>query len=170
MMIYLDYAATSPMRKEAIDAYAEAALHAFGNTQSLHDEGTKAAEYLTSCRAVLGDILQVRGEGIYFTGNASEGNQLAIRSLLRGRPKQCNEIITTHMEHASVLTTLHELEKEGYEVRYLPVNKDGIIDMEDIREAVNERTAMIVIQLVNSEMGVIHPVGECVEIARKSVV
>lgn len=166
MMIYLDYAATSPMRKEAIDAYAEAALHAFGNTQSLHDAGTKSGEYLTSCRAVLGEILKVRGEGFYFTGNASEGNQLAIRSLLRGRPKHCNEILTTHMEHASVLTTMHELEKEGYQVRYLPVNKDGLIDSEDISEAVNERTALIVMQLVNSEMGVIQPVGECVTVAK----
>jgi len=165
-MIYLDYAATSPMRKESIDAYAEAASEAYGNTQSLHDVGTKAVEYLTFCRNAFGEFLNVRGEGIFFTGNASEGNQLAIRSILRGRPKYCNQILTTHMEHASVLTTMHELEKEGYKIRYMPVKKDGIVEIESLREEVNERTALIVIQLVNSEMGAIQPVAECVTIGK----
>lgn len=166
IMIYLDYAATSPMRKQAIDAYVEVAIEAFGNTQSLHDAGSKAAEFLSSCRDAFGEYLNVRGAGIYFTGNASEGNQLAIRSILRGRPKECNEILTTHMEHASVLTTLHELEKEGYRICYVPVDHNGIVDRGKLREEISERTAMIVMQLVNSEMGAIQPIKECVTVAK----
>lgn len=162
-MIYLDYAATSLMRREAVEAYVEAASQAFGNTQSLHDLGTKAAEYIHSCKVVFGELLNVRSNGFYFTGNASEGNQLAIRSILRGRPKSSKVIITTYLEHASVLITMHELEKEGYIVRYAPVNQDGIVDIEWIKKEVNEQTAILVLQLVNSEMGAIQPVKECVE-------
>ncbi|MDX1700584.1 MAG: IscS subfamily cysteine desulfurase, partial [Melioribacteraceae bacterium] len=154
--------ATSPMRREAVEAYVEAANQAFGNTQSLHDHGTKAAEYIHSCKGAFGEFLNARGDGFYFTGNASEGNQLAIRSILRGRPKSCNVIITTYLEHASVLITMNELEKEGYIVRYAPVNQDGIVDNEWIENEVNEQTALVVLQLVNSEMGAIQPVKECV--------
>lgn len=165
-MIYLDYAATSPMRKEAIDAYTGAATEAFGNTQSLHDIGYKASEFLASCRDSFGKLLNVRGEGIYFTGNASEGNQITIKSIVRGRPKECNQILTTHMEHASVLITLHELEKEGYQVCYVPVHESGIVDIEVLSKEVNERTAMIVMQMVNSEMGAIQPIKKIVEVAK----
>lgn len=113
MTIYLDYAATAPMRQTAIDAYAETAKKVFGNTQSLHDAGSAAGNLLEACRRMWGSLLNVRSEGIYFTGNASEGNQLAIRSLLRGRGDGKREIVTTALEHASVLTALHELEKEA---------------------------------------------------------
>jgi cysteine desulfurase len=162
-MIYLDYAATSPMRREAVEAYVEAASQTFGNTQSLHDHGTKAAHYVNSCKAVFGELLNARADGFYFTGNASEGNQLAIRSILRGRPKSCNVIITTYLEHASVLTTMHELEKEGYVVRYAPVNQNGVADIAWIANEVNDKTALIVLQMVNSEIGAIQPVKECMD-------
>ncbi|AIY06202.1 cysteine desulfurase [Planococcus sp. PAMC 21323] len=166
MTIYLDYAATSPMRESAIDAYATIARKYFGNTQSLHDKGTDALGLYESCQRTWGDMLRVRGEGIYFTGNASEGNQLAIRSLLRGRKGGNREIVTTQLEHASVLTTLHELEKEGYRIRYVPVNRDGVLDFEEYKKMVTDQTALVVIQLVNSEMGAIQPVAKCVAIAK----
>ncbi|MBT2583471.1 IscS subfamily cysteine desulfurase [Planococcus sp. ISL-109] len=164
-MIYLDSAATVPMRKEAIDAYAEAAEKAFGNTQSLHDAGSAAAEYLASCRKLWGQFLNVRPDGIYFTGNASEANQLSIRSLLRGRPRKCRTIVTTKLEHASVLTVLHELEKEGYKIDWAPVDQFGRVDMETFKTKVNEDTALVIMQLVNSEMGAVQPVEECARIA-----
>ena len=165
-MIYLDYAATSPMRKEAIDAYTDSAKEAFGNTQSLHDIGYKASEFLASCRDSFGKLLNVRGAGIYFTGNASEGNQITIKSIVRGRPKKCNKILTTHMEHASVLITLNELEKEGYQICYVPVHKSGIVDMEILAQEIDDRTALIVMQMVNSEMGAIQPIKEIVSVAQ----
>ncbi|MGM0898592.1 MAG: IscS subfamily cysteine desulfurase [Bacillota bacterium] len=165
MMIYLDSAATAPMRKEAIQAYTEAAEKAFGNTQSLHDAGSAAAEYLASCRKLWGQFLNVRPDGIYFTGNASEANQLAIRSILKGRPSKCRTIVTTKLEHASVLTVLHELEKEGYEIDWAPVDQFGRVDMEAFTAKVDEDTALIIMQLVNSEMGAVQPVEECARIA-----
>lgn len=166
-MIYLDTAATSPMRQEALDAYIEAAQSAFGNTQSLHDSGTKAAEFLGSCKDMWGRYLNVRPEGVFFTANASEGNQLAIRSILRGRPERCRQIITTKLEHASVLTALHELEKEGYQVQYVPVDSHGVLDMEVFKEFLSPKTALVVMQLVNSEMGAIQPIKECTEYAKR---
>ena len=167
MMIYLDYAATAPMRQTAIDAYAETAKKVFGNTQSLHDAGSAADNLLEACRRMWGSLLNVRSEGIYFTGNASEGNQLAIRSLLRGRGDGKREIVTTALEHASVLTALHELEKEGYRIRYAPVDADGTLDCDQYRKLVTDQTALIVIQLVNSEMGAIQPVAECAAYAKE---
>lgn len=166
-MIYLDSASTSPMRKEALDSYIEASQSAFGNTQSLHDYGTKAADYLASCREMWGRYLNVRGNGIYFTANASEGNQLAIRSILRGRPKEYCKIITTKLEHSSILTTLHELEKEGYQIQFIPVDSYGVVDMNQYQQALDQSTALVVMQLVNSEMGAIQPVAKCVEKANQ---
>jgi len=166
-MNYLDSAATSSMRQEALDAYIEAAQTAFGNTQSLHDYGTKAAEYLASCKVMWGKYLHVRAEGIYFTATASEGNKLAIRSILRGRPTEYRKIITTKLEHASVLITLQELQKEGYEVHYVPVDSFGVLNMEGYKEALNDSCALVVMQLVNSEMGAIQAVAKCTEYARE---
>ncbi|MFC4714292.1 cysteine desulfurase family protein [Planococcus dechangensis] len=166
MMIYLDSAATAPMRQEAIDAYAEAAKKAFGNTQSLHDAGSAAAEYVASCRKIWGQLMNVRAGGIYFTGNASEANQLAIRSLLRGRPDKCRTIVSTKLEHASVLTTLHELEKEGYVIDWISVDRFGRVDMDEFKKKVSEETALVIMQLVNSEMGAVQPVEQCARIAR----
>ncbi len=164
-MIYLDLAATAPMRKEALAAYAEAADKAFGNTQSLHDAGSAAADYLVSCRNIWGQLLNVRADGIFFTGNASEANQLAIRSLLKGRPASCRSILTTKLEHASVLTVLNELEKEGYTIEFIPVDSDGQIVFEDFKEKVNQDTALVIMQLVNSEMGAVQVVEECASVA-----
>jgi cysteine desulfurase len=166
MMIYLDSAATSPMRKEALDAYIEAATTAFGNTQSLHDAGSTAADYVASCRQMWGRFFNGRAEGVYFTANASEGNQLTIRSLLRGRPPELKDIVTTKLEHASVLTTMHELEKEGYRIHYIPVDSYGVLDIQAFEHAVSHETALVVMQLVNSEMGAIQPVAACAEYAK----
>ncbi|MGE6489008.1 IscS subfamily cysteine desulfurase [Paenisporosarcina sp. NPDC076898] len=166
-MIYLDTAATSPMRKEAITAYVDAATKAFGNTQSLHDAGSTAADYLASCKQMWGQFLNGRADGVFFTANASEGNQLTIRSLLRGRPPEYKDIVTTKLEHASVLTTLNELEKEGYQIHYMPVDKYGVIDMQAFELAVSHRTALVIMQLVNSEMGAIQPVAECAAYSKK---
>lgn len=167
MKSYLDAAATVPMRKEALQAYMETAERAFGNTQSLHDAGTEAAEYVDSCRRIWGKLLDVRPEGFYFTGSASEGNQLAIRSLLKGRPDHCKKIIATPLEHASVLAVLHELQSEGYHVEFLPVDGNGILDMEEFELAVNEETALVIMQLVNSEMGAIQDVAYCAAYAKR---
>lgn len=167
MKSYLDAAATVPMRKEALQAYLETAESAFGNTQSLHDAGTEASNYMEACRRIWGQLLNVRQDGFYFTGSASEGNQLAIRSLLKGRPDHCRTILTTKLEHASVLGVLHELEKEGYKIRYLPVNETGNLEMDTYEQAVTEETALVIMQLVNSEMGAIQDVASCANYAKR---
>ena len=167
MRTYLDAAATLPMREEALQAYLETAQSAFGNTQSLHDAGTEAANYAESCRRIWSQILNGRMDGFYFTGSASEGNQLAIRSLLKGRPEQCKTILTTPLEHASVLAVLAELAKEGYTINYLPVDEAGILDMSAYENAVNRETALVVMQLVNSEMGAVQDIAQCAKYAEQ---
>ncbi|PKH10126.1 IscS subfamily cysteine desulfurase [Planomicrobium sp. MB-3u-38] len=167
MKSYLDAAATIPMRKEALQAYMETAEQAYGNTQSLHDAGTKASDYVDSCRRILGNLLDARPEGFYFTGSASEGNQLAIRSVLKGRPGHCRKIISTSLEHASVLAVLHELEKEGYTVEYVPVDEFGNLNRKEFELAVDEQTALVIMQHVNSEMGAIQDIAYCAAYAKR---
>lgn len=159
MTYYLDAAATIPMRKEALDAYMETAAQAFGNTQSLHDAGSEAAGYIDSCQRMLGELLNGRKDGFYFTGSASEGNQLAIRSLLKGRPDNCRSIISTKLEHASVLAVLHELGQEGYDVRFVSVDRKGRVDIGEFERLVNGTTALVVMQSVNSEMGAVQDIA-----------
>jgi cysteine desulfurase len=114
-----------------------------------------------------GQFLNGRADGVFFTANASEGNQLTIRSLLKVRPPEYQDIVTTKLEHASVLTTLNKLEKEGYQIHYIPVDNYGVIDMQAFEQTVSHRTALVIMQLVNSEMGAIQPVAECAAYSKK---
>lgn len=167
MTNYLDAAATVPMREEAIQAYTEAARSAFGNTQSLHDAGADAVNYLDSCRRILGQLLNGREDGFYFTGSASEGNHLAIRSLLKARPERCRSIVTTQLEHASVLTVVNDLEILGYTIEYVPVDSSGTLDQEAYERMVNEETALVIMQFVNSEMGAVQDIARCANYAQQ---
>ncbi|MTD30743.1 IscS subfamily cysteine desulfurase [Planomicrobium sp. YIM 101495] len=167
MSSYLDAAATVPMREEALAAYVEAARSGFGNTQSLHDAGTEAVNFLDSCRGMLGQLLNGRSDGFYFTGNASEGNALAIRSLVKARPARCKSIVTSELEHASVLTVLNQLENEGYQIQYVPVDTTGTLDMGAYEEMVTEDTALVIMQAVNSEMGAVQDVARCARFAQQ---
>ena len=117
-MIYLDYAATSPMSNAAIGAYSEAAKIAFGNTASLHDAGGKAALLLENARSIIASKLGVNKHGITFTGSGTEGNILAILSLARGGKGK--HIITSAAEHTSIHAAMNTLEREGYKITKLP--------------------------------------------------
>ncbi len=123
-MIYLDYAATTPMRKEVLHAFQEAAKKYYGNPSSLHDIGTEANEALELCREQLAGTIQGNKDGVYFTSGGSESNILAIRSLIGANRKKGNHLITTDAEHSSVYNLFKQLE-EGYEVTYLSIDGGG---------------------------------------------
>lgn len=165
-MIYLDYAATTPMTEEAIKAYSEAARELAGNPSSLHDMGGRAAAAVGWARKVIADKLGVHQDGIIFTGSGTEGNLLAILSLAKGA-KGGKHIISCMAEHTSVHAALNTLEGEGYEITKLPLTKEGIIDLPSLEMAIRRDTTLISIQHVNSEIGAIQPVKEIVGIAKK---
>ncbi|WP_449540192.1 IscS subfamily cysteine desulfurase [Ferdinandcohnia sp. Marseille-Q9671] len=159
-MIYLDYAATTPIREESLQVYTEVSRTYFGNPSSLHDTGSNAKQVLELCRKELADKINGETEGIYFTSGGSESNILAIRSLLDAHKTKGNHIITSAIEHSSVHHLFQHLETEGYEVTYLPVDQYGQVRLEDVRVAITEQTILASIQYANPEIGTVHPIKE----------
>lgn len=164
-MIYLDYAATSPMLDQAIESYASAAKNVFGNTSSLHDAGGMASFILEKARDIVAEKLGVNRDGIIFTGSGTESNILGVLSLARsGKGKH---VITSMAEHTSIHAAMNTLEREGYEITKIPFTNNGVVDVHLLKEFIREDTALISIQHVNSEIGTIQPIDEISKIAKK---
>ena len=158
MMIYLDYAATTPMSEEALQTYMKAASQYFGNEQSLHDIGGTAASLLQVCRKTFAEMIGGKEQGVFFTSGGSESNYLAIQSLLNPRTKK--HIITTPMEHASIRSYFQSLKSKGYTITEIPVDKNGLICLVDLEAAITEDTVLASIQHGNSEIGTVQNITE----------
>ncbi|WP_371069831.1 IscS subfamily cysteine desulfurase [Sediminibacillus sp. JSM 1682029] len=159
-MIYMDHAATTPPREEALQMYMEASKHFFGNSSSLHDAGTQANRLLENCRNQLGQLLLADKDGIYFTSGGSESNILALQSLIEANAHKGNHLITSSIEHSSILHFFARMETLGYEVTYLPVDSHGLIDLEELKASIREETILASIQHGNGEIGTIQPINE----------
>ncbi|WP_315905838.1 IscS subfamily cysteine desulfurase [Priestia koreensis] len=165
-MIYLDYASTTPMRTEAIDVYKEVATSIYGNTHSLHDVGTTAHSLVEACKEKLAELINGDKNGVFFTSGGTEANECGIRALLASA-QNGKHIITTKMEHASILHTCEDLEKEGYEVTYLAVEQSGRVCLDALKSAIREDTALFIFQHVNHEMGAVQPIEEIALLAEE---
>jgi len=163
-MIYMDYAATSPMSTKALQAYCETAQRYYGNSASLHDMGGQANYFVEQARGIVARTLGIDKNGIIFTGSGTEGNLLSILALALAS-KKGQHIISSEAEHTSVHAALNTLEKMGFSVTKLPLQLNGCIHVEQVREAIREETALITIQHVNSEIGSIQPVKDIAKIA-----
>jgi len=163
-MIYLDYAATTPMSKESIDIYAQVATSFYGNPTSLHDIGSSAEELLEKSRAELAEVLSCDPEGVYFTSGGSDANITALASMISAHQHKGNHLITSALEHSSILNFFKKMEGEGFEITYLPINSEGLIDPEVVKRAITEQTILASIQHVNGEIGVIQEVDRIGEI------
>ncbi|TDL30637.1 aminotransferase class V-fold PLP-dependent enzyme [Jeotgalibacillus sp. S-D1] len=152
-MIYLDYAATAPMKEEAIQTYIEAVRRYPGNPSSLHDSGSEAEDLFEQCKEKLADLLHGDKKGIYFTSGGSESNDLAIRSIAKGNAERGRHIITTKLEHPSVLSAFAALEEDGFQVTYLPVDEHGLVSLSSIENSLSEQTILVALQHVNHEIG-----------------
>jgi|SRR5690625_709414 len=159
-MIYLDYAATTPISDDALFVYNEASKKYFANASSLHELGTKANEALEASRMSWAQMINGEKEGIYFTSGGTESNQLALLSIIEGNKHRGNHLITTKTEHSSVYHLFKKLETEGFRVTYIDVNEDGIINVNDIERAITSDTILVSIQYVNGEIGTINPIAE----------
>ncbi|WP_077325606.1 IscS subfamily cysteine desulfurase [Virgibacillus siamensis] len=157
-MIYLDYAATTPMCQEALDTFHEASKTFFGNPSSLHDIGSAAGEVLEMCRSEISGILNGKKEGVYFTGSGSEANLLGIRSLVYAHKQNGKHLITTAAEHSSVFHLFKQFEDEGFTVTFLPLNEYGQIELADLKKAITPETILASIQHGNPEIGSIQPI------------
>lgn len=165
-MIYLDNAATTKPRKEAVEAMVKAA-ECFGNPSSLHGLGFEAEKLVNAARETLSKKLVVDKKQIYFTSGGTEANNLAIFGAADSRKRNGKKVVTSKIEHPSVLEAFARLKTMGYDVVYADVDEDGRIDLEKFSEIIDEDTILVSIMHVNNETGVIQPIEELSGIIRK---
>ncbi|KUP06949.1 hypothetical protein Q73_10145 [Bacillus coahuilensis m2-6] len=165
-MIYLDYAATTPMSERALTAYTDTATTYYGNPSSLHDAGTSAHTIVELCRKKLAASLGVK-EGIYFTSGGTESNQLGITTLALAQKEKGRHIITSRGEHASVHSALSYLVHDhGFEVTELKFTSEGEVDLEELAHHLRDDTVLVSFQHINSENGVIQPIQHIAEMIK----
>lgn len=158
--IYLDHAATSPMHPKVIEKMAEVMGSVFGNPSSIHSIGRNARKYLDEARAVIAEAIGAKENEIIFTSGGSEADNLAIAGTAHARSAEGRHIITTQIEHHAVLHTCQQLEKEGFEVTYLPVNDKGMISLDDLKSELRDDTILVTVMFGNNEVGTLQPITE----------
>ena len=165
---YLDYSATTPVKKEVLESMMPYFSEVFGNASSLHTFGQKAKEKLTESREIVASTIGAKTNEIYFTSGGSESDNWAIKSIAKANQDKGKHIITSKIEHHAVLHTCQALEKEGFEVTYLDVDEEGYVELDVLREAIREDTILISIMFINNEIGTIQPIKEIGKIAREN--
>ena len=165
--IYLDYNASTPIAPEVAEAMKPFLSQHFGNPSSLHWAGIPAKEAVEHARRQVADLLQCHTNEIVFTSGGSESNNHVIKGVFFALKEKGNHIITTQIEHPAVLNPCRFLEKLGAEVAYLPVDRYGKVDPQDIQKAITPKTILITVMHANNEVGTIQPIKEISNIAKK---
>lgn len=160
MEVYLDNSATTRVRPEVVAAMVTAMEEDYGNPSSVHRRGQAAERAVRAARAAVAETLAAEPEEIFFTSGGTEANNLAILGLARARARRGRHLITTAVEHPSVLEAFHRLEKEGFSVTYLPVDREGMLDLDALRAALGPETILVSTMHVNNEVGAIAPLAE----------
>ena len=161
--MYFDYTATTPIDSEVLDTYVMIQKKYFANTTSLHLLGQKANNIYEQMKDEIRKILNVDDE-VIFTSNATEANNLAIFGVVEGK---LGKIITTKIEHPSVYNVYLELEKKGYDVKYLDVDKNGLIDINELEKEMSNDVLLVSIMWVNNIMGAIEPIKDIIKVVKK---
>ena len=165
-IIYLDNAATSKVYPEVLDSYNQITLKYFANPSSIHKLGQESNRLLEKSREQILSLLNLTHHEVIFTSGATEANNLAIKGYALANRSRGNHLITTAVEHPSVLNTFKALEKYGYEVTILPVNKNGAIEVNSLKAAIKDNTILVSIMSVNNETGAINPIKEAGELLK----
>jgi cysteine desulfurase len=159
--IYMDNHATSPLDPRVLEAMLPYFTQKFGNAASRnHSFGWEAEQAVENAREQIAKLIGASAKEIIFTSGATESNKLAIKGIAEMYRERGNHIITQVTEHKAVLDTCKRLEKYGYRVTYLPVKSDGLIDMEDLKRAIDDKTILVTIMAANNEIGVLQPIAE----------
>lgn len=161
MQVYADNAATTKLSETALDAMMPYLTETYGNASSLYRIGQEAHQGVKKARATVAEVLGALPEEIFFTSGGSEADNWAIKGVAERMAKKGKKhIITSAFEHHAVLHTVEKLEKQGFEVTYLPVYENGIVHVEDVRNAIRPDTALVTIMYANNEIGTIQPISE----------
>ena len=166
-MIYLDHAATTPVRKEVLEEMTPYFSKKYGNASSLYSLGREANKALQEARGRVADVINAMPEEIYFTSGGSEADNTALKGLAFANKDKGNHIIISSIEHDAVLNTCKFLEETGFEVTYLPVDKYGFVDCEDIERVITKKTILISVMHANNEIGTIEPIANIGSLAQE---
>src|SRR5699024_3449669 len=156
--IYLDHAATAPMDRRVIEAMTPVMTEVFGNPSSVHSFGRKARQYLDEARRTMAGSIQANEKEIVFTSGGTEADNLAMLGTAMANKEKGNHIITTVQEHHAALHTAEFLEKQGFDVTYLPVDETGRVSVDELEDALTDETIFVSIMYVNNETGMIQPI------------
>lgn len=165
--VYLDYSATTPVKEEVLQQMIPYFTQNFGNPSSLYTIGLEAKAAVDKARAQVAHLIGADPSELYFDGGGSESDNWTIFGVADAMKKKGKHIITTKIEHHAILHSTEFLEKHGYEVTYLDVNKEGFVDPAALEDAIREDTILVSVMFVNNEIGTVEPIKELCEIAHK---
>ncbi len=166
-MIYLDYSATTPVDKRVLDTFNKVCIDYPGNVNSLHDLGIKSKNLETYSTEEIAKLLHVKSNEIIYTSGASESNNLAIKGVCEKYKNRGKHIITTFLEHSSVIAPLNYLANKGYDIDFVNIKEDGLVDLDNLSSLINDNTILVSISLVDSEIGIRQNIEEISKIVRK---
>jgi cysteine desulfurase len=166
-VIYMDHAATTPLDPHVFERMRPYFSEFFGNPSSIYGLGRKSLAALDAAHETVAQLLNCRPTEIVFTGGGSEADNLAIKGVAYSPRRRGKHIITSAIEHHAVLRTCEQLEHEGYNVTYLPVDGDGLVNPADVAAAITDETALVTIMYVNNEVGTVQPIAEIGRICRE---
>lgn len=167
-MIYLDYSATTPVATEVLDTFVKTSKNYIGNPNSLHTLGVKSKKLMDQATLQITQLLGVQKNELIYTSGATESNNLAIKGIVGKYPNRGKQIITTSLEHSSILEPLHQLENQGYHIRYVHLLQDGTVDLVHLKKLLEEEdTVLVSIAMVSSEVGILQPIEEIREIIKE---
>lgn len=165
--VYLDNSATTPVDPRVVEAMLPFLTEKFGNASSIHFFGQESRAAVDKARHQVAALINSRPNEVIFTSGGTEANNLAIRGILEANSKYGRHIVTSAIEHSAVHNVCEDLEKQGFEVTYLPVYENGIVRIEDVRDAVRDDTLLISIMTANNEIGTLQPVAETGRLVRE---
>ena len=165
--VYMDYSATTPVKKEVLDEMLPYYSEHYGNPSSLYDIGADSKSALDLARSRVAKVINSRTDEVFFTSCGSEADNWALFGVTDALKEKGNHIITTSIEHHAILHSCEFLEKHGFEVTYLPVKSDGMVDLKEFEDAITDKTVLASIMYVNNEVGTVQPIKELAEIAHK---
>jgi len=166
-MIYLDYSATTPVNPKVLEVFNKVCLDYPGNSNSLHSLGAKSKELEDYSTKKIAKLLNVKPSEIIYTSGASESNNMAIKGVCNRYKNRGKHIITTFLEHSSIIGPLNYLTNEGYEVDFVKIKDDGTVDIDNLKELIRDDTILVSICAVDSEIGLVQPINEIGEILKE---
>ena len=165
--VYMDYSATTPVKKEVLDAMIPYFTEHYGNPSSLYTIGLEAKNAISEARQRVASLIGADEKEIFFTACGTESDNWALFGVSDAKKKKGNHIITTKIEHHAILHSCQFLEKHGFDVTYLDVDENGFVDPEDLKAAITDQTVMVSIMMVNNEVGTVEPIKELVRVTKE---